>query len=43
MSPAKCPRELPMETPNRQVRMTATVFALPGIVGAVPAREENVV
>jgi hypothetical protein len=31
-----------METPNCQVRMTASTFALPGIVAAVPAREENV-
>jgi hypothetical protein len=42
MLPAKVPRELPMETPNCQVRMTATAFALSGIVGAVPARDENV-
>ena len=32
-----------METPNCKVRMTATDFALPGIVKAVSAREENVV
>jgi hypothetical protein len=31
-----------METPNCKVRMTATGFALPGIVVAAPAREENV-
>ena len=31
-----------METPNCQVRMTATDFALPGIVTAAPARGENV-
>ena len=42
MPPAKVPRELPMDTPNCKVRMTATAFALPGIVEAVAAREENV-
>jgi len=31
-----------METPNCQVRMTATDLALSGIVAAVPARGENV-
>jgi len=31
-----------METPNCKVRMTATDFALQGIVAAVPVRGENV-
>jgi len=41
MWPAEVPREPPMEIFNCQVRTTAPTLALPGIVAAVPAREEN--
>jgi hypothetical protein len=42
MLPAQVPREQSMQTPSCQVRMTAKFVALPGIGGAVAAREENV-